>query len=1015
MRSRRILIFIALLVLLACAVLGACDGSYKNKEELPLKPWQDYIGEISSAIDRHYINISTKRQIAFELDLEAVEESSGDKYECSLALNLNVGQRTGQAGALRITRIRGEEKKILLDVYNSDEMLYWCLWNEDAGEYERVSFEHAPLIYTVIQAVGLLGDGVDYTTPGALFEAMAEVFFTDATVNDKEGTKFTFDFDLKKGLDSTFSRDAFFGLPEVLQKLFFTVSKVENYEDMLSETPSLKGKINIDLKDGLIDRIYCERLKYFDSRNGAERTLNVNVPKFRVENDSLDLSRFQPDGSLYINGRLTDVTCGGTVKLKNSADGKSVMQYEYEFKAKVDILDLLAAQGDFNALASDNFFHFRLSHKCDADCGAFCADKYDKAKGAILDIAFSPQDFGSYNIYISVGARAFLGSRIVSQWTGLERILRNQIPEYLLAVISADTLSRQTFAYSGGRDGEEDSGGRTFLEEILMSLIYDGSSLSFPIERMLEIAGLDENTVGKIMSIFKGDGYFADTAELEQTYLRWSVQRYDVKRSAIHLYGYDVEGTKQYTMGLMNKTPALNYDYKGEKIIADDGEKTVVGIYNDLYQNGVLFDAQTPICATETQDIIGSYVKAQAEDIYGDKFDCELYITGHSEIDVLQSGWQEIELYCIPVGRGNIENMLWEAIRAQEWGKWLSMTVKTYVRIDELDSVKFIRPENVAFMQGEKISASDARSIDRIRAEISYKNGKVKNRSVAATNADEMFVYDYIGNKYVGSEEDIVMNFYLFGRYCGVKASITPAREKSLIISLDELNLELNENGYNSELRVATMKWIMADGSVSEARLPLSYAKINGYTLSQSNEYFYINPTLSSTSVVFRREGKYILSYECDGLYAETILFISPKSQEVSKSEYALVNKTDPSADYFVGYAYNFDAEIVNTYHGEEGRDLQLNMQIRVGYINSLGSISYKLVDDPQNYYKVQSVLLDNKNIELPYTVSLPPTIYKSISLRLKVSFIQSGYYEMRITLGSSTCSIKVQARNALR
>ena len=54
------------------------------------------------------------------------------------------------------------------------------------------------MIYTVIQAVGLLGDGVDYTTPGALFEAMAEVFFTDATVNDKEGTKFTFDFDLKK-------------------------------------------------------------------------------------------------------------------------------------------------------------------------------------------------------------------------------------------------------------------------------------------------------------------------------------------------------------------------------------------------------------------------------------------------------------------------------------------------------------------------------------------------------------------------------------------------------------------------------------------------------------------------------------------------------------------------------------------------------------------------------------------------------------------------------------------------
>ncbi|MDE7215601.1 MAG: hypothetical protein K2O08_02210, partial [Clostridia bacterium] len=643
MRGRRSLFAIALIVLLASVLLVGCDGSYKNKETLPLKPWQDYLAEVSSAIDRQYISISTKRQVAFGIDLEAVEDDSGDKYECSLALNLNLGERQGQQGSLRVTRVRNTERKVLLDIFNADEILYWSLWQEDSGVYDRVVFDHAPLLYTLSQAVGLLGDGVDYTTPGALFESIGGVFFTDGTVNDSERTEFAFDFDLKKGLDSAFAREAFGKLPEILQKLFFSVAKVENYEDLLFETPSLKGVVNIITKDGLIDKIYCEELNYFDSRNNTQRALRVNIPQITVKNGSIDLTEFQPDDSLYVAGRLTDVTSGGKVVLQNGATGKSEMEYDYEFKAKIDVLDLLASGGDLNALEEDNFFHFRITHKCDGDCGAFCDDKYDKAKGAVLDVAFSPEDFGSYNIYISVAARAFLGSRTVSEWTGLESVIRNQIPEYLLAVISPDTFGRQTFSDVAGYDGASE---KTLLEEILIALVYDDSSLYIPIEKMLGIVGAEGDMANKIMSIFNGDGYSVDTVKLQQTYLRWDVKKYDVKRSAIHLYGYDVAGTKQYTMGLMNRDPAINYSYYGENLIVDDGEVKVVGIFNDLYESGVLFDSKTPICGSETDDIIGSYVKAQGEDIYGEKFDCELYITGHSQIDPLQKGWQEIQLYC---------------------------------------------------------------------------------------------------------------------------------------------------------------------------------------------------------------------------------------------------------------------------------------------------------------------------------------------------------------------------------
>ncbi|MDE7079951.1 MAG: hypothetical protein K2O95_07545, partial [Clostridia bacterium] len=866
-------------------------------------------------------------------------------------------------------------------------------------------FDNAPLLYTLIRAVGFLGEGIDYTTPGSLFEAMGNVFFSDGTVNDEKGEKFAFDFDLKRGLDSAFARNEFGELPQVLQKLFLSVAHAENYEDMLSKTPSLKGVVNINLKDGLIDSIYCDELNYYDPEKDITRTLKVVAPLLRVTNGELDLSLKKPDPSYYVEGRLTDVSASGKVNLENSQSSKIEMEYDYEFNAKIDLLELVAANGDLTALDEDNFFHFRVIHTCGDSCPAFCKDKYESAKGAILDVAFSPKDFGSYNIYISLGARAFLGSRVVSQWTNIEGLIRNQIPEYILAVISADTLIGQSFATIESDDGK---GGKTFIEEILMSLIYSDSSLSVPIAKILQIAGIDDITSSRIMSIFQSEDYYIDTVKIEQNYLRWSVNDYDVKRSSIHLYGNDVSGTKQYTAGLMNRTPALNYEYKGGSVIVGDGERLALGIYNDLYEDGVLFDAQTPICGAEVDDIVGSTVKATAEDVYGDYFDCELYISGHSQIDPLRTGWQEIELYCIPMGRGYLENKLWETIRAQSWSKWLRLSVKTYIYIDELEDVEFIRPENRDYKQGERFLSSNEATPETVTAKLTYAGGKIKNRTVRATNTQDLFIYDYLGNKYVRSAEDTMLNFYLFGRYCGVKINVMPAKDKKLTLTSEELTLELSEAGYSTQLRIAAMTWTLADGSVTEARLPLEYLSINGYSIDSSNDYFYLNPTLSSTSIVFKRTGRYTLSYACDGLTSEAILYISPKAPQTEMSEYSINGATDLKDYYFVGYTYNFDAAIVNTYHGYEGKTAKIDLQVRRGYVNSSGNLVYGAIENPQDYYVIQDTMVNNDSVDLPYTIDLPPTIYNSIPLRVKINFLKSGYYELRLNLDGKSCAFNI-------
>ena len=1003
MRSRRRLVIVAFLVIIACLLLGACDGSHKNKEELPLKPWEDYVIEVSSAIDRQYMGISTKRPVSFEIKLNATDDETGDIYECSLALNLNLTGRSGQQGSLRVSKINGLNKKVLLDVYNSDEILYWCLWKENEGEYEKVVFDHAPLIYTIIKSVGFLGEDIDYSTLGSLFEAMGKVFFSDGTVNNAEHTKFAFDFDLKKGLDSSFSRKIFGDLPEVLQKLFFSIADVENYEDMLFKTPSLKGVVNIDLNEGIIDRIYCDALNYYDARQEVSKTLKVDAPFLKVANENINISEFQPDSDDYIKGRLSDVTATGKVKFENSVSNKTQMEYDYEFNAKIDLLDLFANDGDFSALEDDNFFHFRVMHKCTQSCGAFCNDKYDKAKGAVLDVAFSPKDFGNYNIYISVGVRAFLGSRVVSQWTNIESLIRNQIPEYLLAVISSDALTMQLADVADGSGVSGD--GKSLIEEILISLAYTDSSLSLPISAILQIAGFDENTSDKIMTVFEGENYSIDTVRLEQNYLRWNVNVYDVKRSAIHLYGYDVSGTKQYTTLLWGNAPALEYEYQGQDIIDGDGEHNIVNIYSDKYEDGVLFDAQTSICGAEIEDIIGSRVKATAEDIYGDKFDCELFITGYSQIDPLKIGWQEISLYALPVGRGIIEGRLWEAIRSQSWSKWLCMRVKTYIYIDRLLSVDFNQPKNNSYMQGERFSFNNQNTPEIITAQLTYEKGKVKTRIVRATNTDDLFIYDYIGNKYVKCDEDIVMNFYLFGSYRGIKLNIASAKDKKLTLTNDELSLEINETGYSSDLRIAIMSWTLADGSTSEARLPLDNIKINGLTINEQNDIFYRNPTSSTVGIVFRTTGRYSITYECDGLSAVATLFITPKTQQVKKSEYAINGTSNiDGAHFFVGYTYSFDAEIVNTYHGEEGAIAKIDLQIRRGKVNDSGNLMYETVSNPQDYFSIEDTLINNQSKTLPYEIELPPTIYKNIQLRVKVNFLKSGYYRVRISLGGKNC-----------
>lgn len=993
-RRLRYLICVLAVILAACSILFACDGSYKNKEKLPLKPWQDYILDVSRAIDLQYVEISTTQPIAVDMSVNALDETSDDRYECSLMLNINPLGRDSQQGSLQIIRKNGAERKVLLDIYNDGDKLYWCKW--DNGSYERTSFDNAPLLYSLQEVLGSFGEDLNYSTLGAVFEFLADIFFTDGSVTNADGSSFVFRFDLKKGLQSEKARSVFDGLPQVLQKIFLSIAGVDSYDEMLDKTPSLSGNVNIDLKDKMIDKVYCDRLYYADV-NGSEQALSIDMPLLKVSNCEIDLSSRIPDGSHYDAGRLADVTTSGKVEFVNSRLDRVEMQYDYTFSAKIDVLELLACQGDLNVLKDDNFFHFKMTHKCTSECSEFCKDKYDSAKGAILDVAFSPSDFGTHDVYISIGARALLGTDSLSKLTDAEGLVKQLLPEYVLAVVTADSLNGKNNSVGSG--GKTEGAVKGIIEKVLIALEYNETALSFSVSEMVDAFGMGEEFKEVIDSVFQSEKYFIDTVNIRQEQFVPHVKKYDVKRSAIHLYGNDVSGTKRY--GIIN--PTVKFVFDAQDVEVNGKNIQVMDIYNDIYKDGVLASYNTPICEEEFDSLIGSTVTAKAENIYGEISNQSLYIVNHSQIDVTRLGWQEVELQCLPMGAGVIEKYVWRMLKEQEWSKWLTVTAKTYVYVDSLESISFIRPQNTSYRQGDRFISSNRELMD-IEATLTFGRGNIKSRFVEASNYEELFMTDSSGNRFIKSNEDVMLSYYLFDSYCGTKVSVSPSDTKQLVAGVDRLELEYSDRAYSTQLCVVSIRWSFADGTSRDAKLPLSCMRINGYAIEEENDYFYYIDTDIRDGLVFKRDGQFTLSFEYEGMAVQLPLIITPRAQDEDKSEYEIDFTSSANKYYFVGYEYDFNAEIFNTYHGEVGDSKELSFEIRKGTVNSSGNLTYVSIAEIQEYYDITRILLAGQEVNLPYQVELPPTVYNNMQLRLRVMFKQSGYYQLTFNLDGKTC-----------
>lgn len=995
-KFRRIVLsaIVTLLLTALCVSAVACGGK-QPPEQLPVKDWQEYLNNVAVSIDMQYAGVDRDAPVTAEFRIQGKDLNTAETYDIMLMFDLSA---TGGKGVFRLAR--GE--KILWDIYNEDDDLYVRHLDETTGKYVLNLFEHAPLMQAMYALLQYSSGEVDYSTPGKLFVALGKAFFVDGTAN-AEHTEFTFRLDLRKGLQSAFSVQTFDGLPEVVRKLLYSLTGSEDYASMVQAIPQIRADVVMTTSGGKLTNIRTERMTI--EREDHTYELQINAFRMHLANGTNEqITQYRPNAIGYETSRLTDLTASGTLSLR--MQDQTVMTYEYEVRAKFDILEWIVAGGDLRAMPSDNAFHLSIRHRCDTSCGAYCQDKLGQAKGSVLDIAFAPDSFGTYDIYVSIGLHALLSKgNLAAQygdtWTD---ILTRGLPEYKLMVLDPATLTFSAPSDDSGSTSIESS----VWSKLLYALEYADGQTRLRLDSLMQALGMDETQATSWLELLFPQGQIADNATIESTYVRYQYIPYDVMQHAVHLYGADVSGTKQYTALFQSKAPAIRYEYNDyQDVQTQETDLQVTRIYRDDYVGGLLYDGIVPMCEEELPYLIGATVKVQETDIYGQVRQAERRIVQYDGWDPDQTGWQRITVYTVSNTVNVIDDFLLGKLGGSDMNHLLWQSTQIWVRTTPLQDVQFDRADKTAYQQGEKLLSND--NPEQAQVHLEYADGSKKAKYVTADNTDDLLCVGYDNARYVHAGNNVRLEYKAFGTQYSREIAITPARSQSMTTTAPEVSLEWNERGYRSEILLGRVQWLTADGKTSVMRLPMEYVWVNDMPITEENPYCYLtgDGEVSEKYAVFYRTGKYTLSYRFGDMQTEVQLYVTPKQETPQTSAYGWTEMQTP-ANVFVGYTYRFQADIVNLYHGQATEPVEIGMRVLRGYTNTSGGLSYVQIPDDGTYYTAQNWTIGGNTVENPCMYALPATIYGSLPVVSQLQFNMTGYFKIEFYMGLKTVSKEI-------
>ena len=397
-RAGRMTVVMAVVALLClAAVLFVACNKYDELPATSPVSWEHYLSEAAERIADNIVLTGGK----LSATLTAAAETGEGSYSLLIGFNYDISSRENSCFVIEVTDATATteaaesaaEEGLLFSLVSNSGMTWIDIAPGLALADARMKIEN-------LNIYDLFGTIYDGTSSGAAREALSDIifnlgkaFFGGVRVSgDGSVLRFIANEDYKSEGAGYFSAVLDIFGSEVSSALLAAFG-IDDTAELFSMLPDLSGEVTVTFTENGAD-VSTEGLTIASAVTGVEASFKTSH-----ELDA-ELMKKVPDGTEvgYVTTKIGNAHMSGSISLFDG--GNERMRYDYELDSNLDLLTLVLNDYDLTALDENNYFHLRLTHTCTGACGDYCRSKYASARGAVLDIAFSPADFGSYSARI---------------------------------------------------------------------------------------------------------------------------------------------------------------------------------------------------------------------------------------------------------------------------------------------------------------------------------------------------------------------------------------------------------------------------------------------------------------------------------------------------------------------------------------------------------------------------------------------------------------------------------------
>lgn len=825
------------------------------------------------------------------------------------------------------------------------------------------------------------------------FIKLGTAFFSYADVNAQK-TEYSFSIngtDIGAKLYALFS--ALSAVDEGVADVVLGVLGVSDIKELLSYIPSAEGRIVFYLNNGRVSRIASKDLKLAD---GRDVTIDLRTSVSGEYNDKAD-ELFPKSDKDYRVTKVGSTTMDGAVSMISSNGNKYAVKYDMSLNTNLDLLKLAFNGFDLDGLGEDNFFHFRLSHKCGANCTEYCQSRIAAAKGAVLDIAYSPKHFGTTNVYISFNIRSTMSRAYIDAITRYEKsITASSLPDYCMFVIPAQNLK-----------GESAFMNLLFSSYTMMMRIGEGGSASVDFKNIKDAFADNPLATLILNEVSRSEEFDIDLLKIKvDRNIYGQASDYDIYKEVVYIIDYATEGTKSYSTSLGKDNTAYGWAYEQRREARDKDKVYSLNNIYDASGENLLHGADAngvyvPMSDREAADLVGCTLKL---DYFGQSGEDRIAygeIIGVTGLDVTDFDVQEVTLrvkypsifdYAFEFGE-IAEKILAGFFRCgmENFSQDVKVNIKLTREAEnsfEFRSADTEQPYRLTHM-------STVPEMLRATAVISYENGSKKEVSTIGTSKSVIESFGLLSKQYsIADWGNITVRFRVAGRT--VDRYYTVEKPDSFEFDKrDNTTAQAGESCYITNF--ITVRAVYGKQKVM-LRLTLKDFYINNICLDDDSADWEHYTSYTSRYIVFNKSSDYTVRVKKQGvLFGEFTLHISNKIQ--SKPSYKFNASTQPPDVTLKGARNNIYGNIVNNIHGDgDGENFLIELRVDE-YVVSDSVLTYKPAnkDDYILEFSVGSQTASEGKID---DLFVPSMIINPISVKIGVIFNKAGTYRINLKMG---------------